>query len=232
LITKLKISPLPAESAVEIEAEIPAEELGKFRSSTLAKLQTSVKLDGFRPGQVPEAVLVKTLGEEQIWFEMAQAALAAAYPKLLSDNKIDALGAPAVSLTKLVPGNPLGFKIRVAVYPEIKLPKNYADLKYSELMEKIDVVIPPVIVDREVEKIVSESADYLKKNGKNSVTAARELRPVIEGQVKLGFILNSIAKAENTTTDAIWERLAKKEPPPETKPEEKAEEKPTEKKSD
>jgi hypothetical protein len=53
---------------------------------------------------------------------------------------------------------------------------------------------------------------------------------VIEGQVKLGFILNSIAKAENTTTDAIWERLAKKEPPPETKPEEKAEEKPTEKK--
>ena len=39
---------------VEVKAEITPESLDKYRAETLTELQKTAKLDGFRPGKVPQ----------------------------------------------------------------------------------------------------------------------------------------------------------------------------------
>ncbi len=116
-----EINKLP-KSLVEIKGEIETAEFEKFRPRAIKKLGENIDIDGFRKGHAPEAMLIQKLGDIVILEEMAQLALAKHFPKILSDNNIDAIGYPKISITKLAPGNPLGYTIIVATLPEMKLP--------------------------------------------------------------------------------------------------------------
>ncbi|MEX0918091.1 MAG: trigger factor [Candidatus Paceibacterota bacterium] len=109
-------------SEVTITGEIPFEEVEKHRSAALKKLGANVKLDGFREGHVPEDVLVRTVGDGALMAEMAERALARAYPAVVKEHTLDVVGHPQIQITKLAPDNPLGFTATVAVLPEITLP--------------------------------------------------------------------------------------------------------------
>lgn len=138
-------------SEVEITGEISVEILERHRKVALKKLSKNVKIDGFRKGHIPEDVLLKEVGEQIILEEMAHKALAEQYPLILEKHKIDAIGQPEATITKLAPGNPLGFKVKVAVMPDHTLP-DYKALaaKAFKKVEKIEVT------DKEVEDTVSE----------------------------------------------------------------------------
>ena len=124
---KVKITKLP-KSEVEIEGELDAEIFETYYSGALKKIGENVELDGFRKGKVPENVLVSKIPEITILEEMAQMALHDHYPKIVEEEKIDVISRPEIFITKLARKNPLGFKIKTAVLPAIKLPdyKNLA----------------------------------------------------------------------------------------------------------
>ena len=90
-----------------------------------------MELPGFRKGKVPEKVLLSHIPEMQILETMAELALSEHYPKIIEQEKIDAIGRPDIAITKLARNNPLGFKIKVAVLPDIRL----AD--YKKIAKKI-----------------------------------------------------------------------------------------------
>ena len=119
-------------SQIEITASIPAEIWGAFRTGALKHLNETVSLDGFRKGNIPENILVSKVGEMAILEEMAELAIPKAYVQVLIDQKIDALGHPQISVTKLAAGNPLEFKAVTAIAPEIKLP-DYKKLAAAEI---------------------------------------------------------------------------------------------------
>ncbi|KKR43280.1 hypothetical protein A2356_03635 [Candidatus Nomurabacteria bacterium RIFOXYB1_FULL_39_16] len=127
---KITVKKLP-NSEVEIEGELGSEAFEGYFKQALKKLGERVKLDGFREGKVPESVLLANIPEMQILEEMAQLALNEHYPKMLEDEKIDAISRPEISIIKLARNNPLGFKIKTAVLPEIKLPE------YKDIAKKI-----------------------------------------------------------------------------------------------
>lgn len=149
------ITKLP-KAEVEIVGELSVPEFTAYRERALKTLNQSVKIDGFRPGQVPEQVLISKIGEEKILLEMAEMALQENYPKIVAENKIDALGQPEITLTKLAKDNPLGFKIKTAVNPEVTLPdfKKIAKEANSKPLTEIKVE------DKEVDKVLAE----LEKN--------------------------------------------------------------------
>lgn len=122
----LKVNKLPG-SLVEIEGELEADLFETYFAKALKKLGENIEIDGFRPGKAPESVLLSKIPESNILEEMAQLALNDEYPKILEENKIDAIGRPEIGITKLARKNPLGFKIKTAVLPEVKLP-NYKKL--------------------------------------------------------------------------------------------------------
>ncbi|MBP6884010.1 MAG: hypothetical protein KBC06_02150 [Candidatus Pacebacteria bacterium] len=117
---KVNIKKLP-KNEVEIEGELEAEIFETYFKTALANIGSGVKIDGFRQGKIPEHVLLANIPEMKILEEMAQMALNEHYPKILEQEVLDLIGRPEIAITKLARNNPLGFKIKSAMMPEIKL---------------------------------------------------------------------------------------------------------------
>ena len=117
---KITVTKLP-NSVVEIEGEIDSDVFESYFTKALNKVGANLELDGFRKGKIPEHVLLDNVPEIRILEEMAELALGEHYPKILEEEKIDAISRPEIAITKLARKNPLGFKIKTAVLPVIKL---------------------------------------------------------------------------------------------------------------
>src|SRR3989344_729663 len=127
---KVTVKKLP-KSEVEIEGELEAELFETYFAEALKKIGENFETDGFRKGKAPERVLLSKIPEIRILEEMAEMALSEHYPKIIEEEKIDAISHPEISITKLARKNPLGFKIKTAVLGKIKLPD------YKALAKKI-----------------------------------------------------------------------------------------------
>lgn len=138
-------------SEVEIEGEIPVAALEICRKQTLEDMRANFETHGFRKGHVPEDVFLKHINEMSVLEEAADAALQTVYPQIVEENRLDVIGAPEVIITKLAPGNPVGFKIRAGLMPEIKLPD------YKSIAKKINAKKTDVSVsDKKVEDVISQ----------------------------------------------------------------------------
>lgn len=123
------------ESLLEIEGEIAWPDFQAYRAQAIKNLGENMEMPGFRKGHIPENILLKHVSEVELMQEMAELAMPKAYLSILEENKIDAIGRPEIAITKLVRDNPLGFKIKTAVLPEIKLP-DYKEIAKAENKEK------------------------------------------------------------------------------------------------
>ena len=149
------------DSEVEIECEIEAETVAAHRAKAIAKFQKDVSLPGFRPGHVPEAMLVKQVGEFSLYQEMAEMAINDAFPDILAETKTNYITMPQIQLTKIAEKNPVIFKILGPVMPEIKLP-NYKKIAEKENKEKAE---PADATDKELEETIEEiRKNYAMRN--------------------------------------------------------------------
>ncbi len=141
-------------SEIEIKAEIPEEAVATFRKKAVAALGREVSVQGFRKGHVPEDVLVRHLGEHEIMHETAERAISQAYAGIVTDKKLDVIGRPNVTITKLAAGNPIGFTITSAVMPKFTLP-DYATI--AETTRKtFDDPSAVTVSDEELDKALLE----------------------------------------------------------------------------
>ncbi|MCX6738976.1 MAG: trigger factor [Candidatus Parcubacteria bacterium] len=181
---KTEIKKLP-KSLVEIMGTIDAEEFESFRGKALTHMGEHAELPGFRKGHVPGKVIETSVGEMTILEEMAEIAIESKFPEIIMVNKIDAIGHPTISITKLAKGNPFEFKIVVAVLPEIELPD------YKKLAEKFTKEpIKTEVTNEEVEKVVMNIRKQRapKKEGETEENATEipesELPPIDEEFLK------------------------------------------------
>lgn len=192
----LEIKLLPG-SMIEIVGEILADDFEACREQATKELSEKINIDGFRPGKVPENILIKNVGEQKILEKTALIALQREYLKIIVERKIRAIGHPVITITKIARHNPLGFNIKTPVMPEISLPdykkisqevKNEDKEKrrieiLEKIAEKIKEEIPAVLIEGEKEKMTEEE---LKK----------DWEPDALKRVKFGLILNEIAEKE------------------------------------
>jgi len=138
-------------SEVEIKGSIAFETLNSFRTKAIKNINDSISLDGFRKGMVPENILITKVGDMAILEEMAELAISQAYMDIIIDNKIDAIGKPAIQVTKLADKNPLEFIIKTAVLPEISLP-DYKEISTKENSKK--TTNEEKVTDKEIEDTI------------------------------------------------------------------------------
>lgn len=150
-ITDLKINPA-TEGELEITGELAVAEFASYRDKALKTLSADAKIDGFRPGHIPEKVLIEQVGEEKVLWEMAQEALSDLYPEILTEHKIMALGRPEITITKIALDNPLGFKIKTAIMPEVKI-GDYKEIAKKANAEPEEIV---AINDEDVSKVLED----------------------------------------------------------------------------
>lgn len=164
IYTNLQINKLD-NSEIEIQAQISELSISKYKERAIKQLSKNIKIDGFREGHIPERVLLNKIGEQIILEEQAQMALADAYPDIIKTEKLSVIGRPEVIITKLAPNNPVEFKIKTTVVPEVVLP-NYKK------------------ISSEIEKI-KEKNDNLPDSGEKEIKAKEKRRiEIVEAIIK------------------------------------------------
>lgn len=152
-----------------ISGEIPVASYTAYRSTALISLQERVSIDGFRKGKIPENVLVKHVGEQALLIEMAERAVSDAYRELVAEEKLDVVSDPSFNLTKLAPGNPIGFTITVIIMPEVKLPDYMAIAKRENAKKDVAPV---------TEKDIAEAVFEIRKSKiPSEIRDQKELKP-------------------------------------------------------
>ncbi|MEK9168086.1 MAG: trigger factor family protein, partial [Patescibacteria group bacterium] len=159
-----EIKKLP-KSEVEIIGEIPAGEFEKYRAAAVKTLAEHIEVPGFRKGNAPESAIISKVGEMAILEEMAERAIARAYAEILKEHKIDAIGSPKVSITKIAKGSPLGFTIKTAIIPETTLP-DYSAIAKEKMAKKDEITVE----DKEVDEVITA----VRKQRAQSIAAGDE----------------------------------------------------------
>lgn len=165
---KAKIKHLKETSEVEIESSIEAKEFAEAIVHTLAELKKDLTLPGFRKGTAPEKLVRQTIGDAALLSEAAESAIGHAYLHILQDEKIDAIGSPKVSITKIAEGNDLEFTIVTAVVPKVdKL--DYKKIAAEENAKPLEAV---TVTDEELKKEQEKMPDLKKED----LASAKEYR--------------------------------------------------------
>lgn len=166
-------------SEATIKGEIPLPEIALVRPRVLKKLGAEIAFPGFRKGHVPEKILVERLGEIAILEEVAETAIAEAYPHIIEEHQLDVIGRPKVAVTRMSPGEPIGFSIEVALMPDVTLP-DYKTIA-AEVMKQEDIV---EVTDKEVEDTIEQIRKERAKAIGNKPENAEELPEFNDALVK------------------------------------------------
>ncbi len=174
------IETLPG-SIVKISGELPYVELQSERNAALVALGKHVDLPGFRKGHIPTPVLEKHLGEMTLLAEMAERAIAHAYPHIVEEHKLEVIGHPKVEITKIAPGNPLAFTVTVAVLPKFELPE------YEKIAKEVNTNHPSDEVTEEelakqIKDIQRQKAAYERLQSKAAAKADDSDLPAPESE--------------------------------------------------
>lgn len=142
-------------SEVEITGMILVADFESYENKAIEALGERMEIPGFRKGKAPANMVKGALNEMMLLEEMAERAISASYPKILEEHKIDAIGRPAITITKIAKGNDLEFKIVTAVLPEMTLPdyKKIASDENKKEEYKTEIKIDEADVDKAVLEI-------------------------------------------------------------------------------
>ncbi len=137
---------------IEFRAEISAETLEQYILEELAHYAAQMALPGFRKGKVPHHLVREQVGEMDLLEGAADEALRDAMQEIVDGEKLDVLGRPELTVLKIAPKNPLEFKIRYALAPEVSLP-DYKKIAREVVEKKNDFAVKDEEVDEAITRI-------------------------------------------------------------------------------
>ena len=154
---KIKKTNTDKDCEVTLEIEVKSDTLNKLKDEAVKKIGESVKIDGFRPGNIPAKVIIEKVGEYAIYEEATRMFIDANFVTILQDSKHFPINQPNISITKLTPGADAEIKIEFAIAPEIdvadykKIAKNQISEGESKAEAVTDIEVDSVIVNLQKE---------------------------------------------------------------------------------
>ncbi len=123
------------------------------------KNKDSVKVDGFREGNVPKEVFVKKYGIESLYSDAVDYLLENNYANALKEHSVEPVSYPDLTIDS-VDENGVKLSLIIAVAPELKLGK-YEGLEVEVNTTKVN----DELVDAEIEKLLDQNAEMIVKDG-------------------------------------------------------------------
>ena len=112
--------PLP-KSQVGMTIEVPAEQVDATYEKVLNRLVSKAKIEGFRPGRAPRALVEARLGPALVREEVVEAMVPEVMRQALEEKSIDPIDNPDVEVLELERGRPARLKATISVMPEVTL---------------------------------------------------------------------------------------------------------------
>jgi len=137
----------------EIEISVPAEDVGKAFSSSLARLAREAHIRGFRKGKAPLGVVKRMYGKA-VLDDLRAEIVSQQYVAALSEHHIEPVSEPTLVKTgELVEGEPFACTLRVEVGPTLEK----LNVEGIEI-EKHRIAVSPEEIDGELKRIQSAMA--------------------------------------------------------------------------
>jgi trigger factor len=101
--------------------EVPAETVDATYERVLNRLVSRAKIEGFRPGKAPRALVESRLGPAVVREEVVEAMVPEVIRQALAEKSIDPIDNPDVEVLVLERGSPAKLKATITVMPEVTL---------------------------------------------------------------------------------------------------------------
>jgi trigger factor len=188
-------------SQVGMDIEVPAEVVDATYDRVLNRLASRAKIEGFRPGRAPRALIEARIGAAALREEVVEQMVPDVMRQALERESIDPIDPPDVEVLELERGRPAKLKATVSVMPAVTLPDTASlqveapdhthevddellERRLEELREPMAEITP---VEREVRVGDIAVIDIEVEVAGNVVES--ETRQATEAEVKEGVLL-------------------------------------------
>src|SRR3989441_6228594 len=193
-------------SQVAMTIEVPADAVDATYERVLNRLASRAKLEGFRPGRAPRALVEARLGPAAIREEVVETIVPEVIRQALEEKSIDPIDNPDVEVVELERGRPAKLKATISVMPEVTLadatklkvePPDHTHGVTEEMLERrLDDLREPMAeitpVEREVRNGDIAVIDIeVAVDGK---VVESETRKATEAEVKDGVLLPELVE--------------------------------------
>lgn len=152
-------------SRVELSITLPWSEVEAEIGHAIKHLAEHHKFEGFRPGKAPREVIEKRLGKEAVLEEAAEHAVEHSYPRVLEQEKLEAIGRPQVTLPEMKEGEPVTYTVVTAVMPTLTLkPWKDAVRKVVQEFAKRETEVAEADIETELRKLAESRAKLVTVN--------------------------------------------------------------------
>jgi trigger factor len=186
-------------SQVGMTIEVPAETVDATYERVLNRLVSRAKIEGFRPGRAPRALVEARLGAAAVREEVVEAMIPDVMRQALVEKSIDPIDNPDVQILELERGRPAKLKATVSVMPEVTLAdlstlhpdlhghevtEDMLERRLEELREPMAEITP---VERELR--MGDLAVFDVEVEADGEMVESESRKATEGELKEGVLL-------------------------------------------
>ena len=220
---------------ISLTITIPSAAVQTASKEVLEEMGKNITLPGFRKGNAPSKLVEEKIDKEMLKEEILKKLLPVYYTNAIKDHNLRPIINPKIHIEKLEESKDWQFVALTCEAPVIEL-NNYKDSvkkitaaskiiipgkeqvapKFEDivkaLLDNVTVTIPELIVETEVERLLSQTLDeikrlgltldqYLSSTGRKPEDLKTEYRKRAENDLKLEFILQKVAEAEKITVE-------------------------------
>ena len=186
-------------SQVGMTIEVPAETVDATYDKVLNRLTSRAKIEGFRPGRAPRALVEARLGPAVLREEVVETMVPEVIRQVLQERSIDPIENPDVEVLELERGRPARLKATVSVMPEVTLgdasaldvPSQPIEIKDEMVERRLDDLREPLAEITPVER-EARMGDLVVIDVEVEVDGAvveSESRKAMEADLKEGVLL-------------------------------------------
>lgn len=192
---------------IEITYAIAVDLISSTKLDVLNELAKNIVVSGFRKGKAPVAKIEEKVNPEELIERILQKILPKMFADSVKEHNLKPAIYPKFEAIKIGQGSEWEIKATTCEVPEVKLPKNYKKHNIKSLIETVNLLIPKILIDEEVNARLSQVLERIEKLGltlegylKSVNKTPEKLRSEYELQAKEAIstelILNTVANEE------------------------------------
>lgn len=220
---------------IKLSITIPEAEIKKTKEKVIEEAVKNTEISGFRKGKAPRKLVEEKIDQVKVREEILKELLPKAYIAAVKEHNINPIINPKVHIEKIEEGKDWQFHALTAEMPKVDLGsykeniqkitakskiaipgKEQQSPNFDEivkaLLESAKVTIPEILVEQEIDKLLSQTLDEIKKlgltldqylasTGKTAEVLRSEYAKKAGDDLKLELVLQKVAETENITVD-------------------------------
>jgi len=221
------------DGTINLTVTIPRTRVDDTKKEVIEALSRETQLPGFRKGKAPKKLVEEKLDEEKIKEEVLRKLLPQTYFEAIKENNLNPIVSPQIHVQTLEEGKDWQYTAVTCELPNVDLGnyktavkevtakgkiivpgKKEEPVPFEEIskaiLNSVKVTIPKIILEREVDRLLSQTLDeikrlglnldqYLASTGKTSESLRVEYEAKATNDIRLEFALSKVSDSENIT---------------------------------